>query len=495
MKDLLHIKKLRLIHILISLQAIVLILVGGKYFSRPFGWDEMEHIHTVFLISDGEIPYQSFFQHHHPLLWYLVLPFWNLLDSIDSKLFFIKIFSFSIGILNLFLIFLLSNKIFFILNEAKYLKNTQEFRKFLGLITTLFISTNFFFIQNSLDFRPDNLMFMFFFLSLLLLLKSKPHFFWSGFFLSLSFITLQKVILLFPIYLIVLVFSEAQLSCTELRPLSTAPRQKKTLTAAAPANSIHSTPQHKNLKIPPSRNFNKNLTKIFKNLFGFTIPLIIFLLLILTQIGWENYYFYNWTLNANFQDEFSVLHSIKNIPEKFKISIYLYLIIFLISLILLIRKKFWNKWNRPEFLEIILYINLFLIFELAFIIKSLYFQYFLPLMFTGGILTSAVFLGIYGNLNGKNRNKKVQRNNYGILIFLLFLLLQIYPITKYQNKETGDLTYAEHVNIIRSISEKTDEEKLNIKTQYGNLFYNQQKFFWYSPEAEESVKSLRQPNP
>lgn len=36
--------------------------------------DEFEHLHAAWLISIGEIPYKDFFEHHHPLLWYLSAP-------------------------------------------------------------------------------------------------------------------------------------------------------------------------------------------------------------------------------------------------------------------------------------------------------------------------------------------------------------------------------------------------------------------------------------
>ncbi|MBO5442147.1 MAG: glycosyltransferase family 39 protein, partial [Alphaproteobacteria bacterium] len=39
-----------------------------------FYFDTHEHIHSSYLISQGLVPYRDFFEHHHPLLWYLLCP-------------------------------------------------------------------------------------------------------------------------------------------------------------------------------------------------------------------------------------------------------------------------------------------------------------------------------------------------------------------------------------------------------------------------------------
>ena len=37
--------------------------------------DNVEHLHSSWLIWQGYQPYKDFFQHHNPLLWYLSAPF------------------------------------------------------------------------------------------------------------------------------------------------------------------------------------------------------------------------------------------------------------------------------------------------------------------------------------------------------------------------------------------------------------------------------------
>lgn len=44
------------------------------YYVPGFLMDTYEHIHASWLVSEGLIPYRDFYEHHHPLLWYLFAP-------------------------------------------------------------------------------------------------------------------------------------------------------------------------------------------------------------------------------------------------------------------------------------------------------------------------------------------------------------------------------------------------------------------------------------
>ena len=37
----------------------------------PINPDEREHLYATYLITQGQVPYIDFFEHHHPLLWYI----------------------------------------------------------------------------------------------------------------------------------------------------------------------------------------------------------------------------------------------------------------------------------------------------------------------------------------------------------------------------------------------------------------------------------------
>ena len=49
------------------------------YFPTQNG-DNIEHIHSSFMVAIGQIPYRDFFQHHNPLLWYLFAPLTKLFE-------------------------------------------------------------------------------------------------------------------------------------------------------------------------------------------------------------------------------------------------------------------------------------------------------------------------------------------------------------------------------------------------------------------------------
>ena len=51
-----------------------LVILYGAIFSGFQIVDEFEHLHASWLISIGQLPYRDFFEHHHPLLWYVSAP-------------------------------------------------------------------------------------------------------------------------------------------------------------------------------------------------------------------------------------------------------------------------------------------------------------------------------------------------------------------------------------------------------------------------------------
>ena len=50
-------------------------------FTNFLNGDEREHITATFYIYNGQIPYRDFFEHHHPLLWYVFLPILSLFSN------------------------------------------------------------------------------------------------------------------------------------------------------------------------------------------------------------------------------------------------------------------------------------------------------------------------------------------------------------------------------------------------------------------------------
>ncbi|MEE6207266.1 MAG: glycosyltransferase family 39 protein [Alphaproteobacteria bacterium] len=62
--------------------------------------DELEHLRAAYFVSLGEVPYRDFFEHHHPLIWYMfapiiaLLPHSNLIALYTAKS---LAFAFSVG--------------------------------------------------------------------------------------------------------------------------------------------------------------------------------------------------------------------------------------------------------------------------------------------------------------------------------------------------------------------------------------------------------------
>ena len=60
---------------LIAAAAVVLlafVLRARDAASRYYDTDELEHLHAAGLVANGAVPYRDFFEHHGPLLWYVL---------------------------------------------------------------------------------------------------------------------------------------------------------------------------------------------------------------------------------------------------------------------------------------------------------------------------------------------------------------------------------------------------------------------------------------
>lgn len=56
------------------LVAAAVVLVGRFAYLRMFNIDEIEAVHSAWLVREGGVPYRDFFQHHHPGLYWLLAP-------------------------------------------------------------------------------------------------------------------------------------------------------------------------------------------------------------------------------------------------------------------------------------------------------------------------------------------------------------------------------------------------------------------------------------
>jgi len=184
-------------YIILCITAIVSLYIYGLNV-KPNG-DNIEHMHTSWLIWQKNIPYKDFFQHHNPLIWYMFAP---IVAFLINNIFIFKVFS-VISFLTLLLIVLIQSKI---------LKQLKVSKEIIVLFASIIISS--YSVLWSTDYRPDTFMFLFFFAGVYYLFeylkKIKCQYLVLSFlFFYLSFCCTQKVILNFLIlgpYLLFLIY-------------------------------------------------------------------------------------------------------------------------------------------------------------------------------------------------------------------------------------------------------------------------------------------------
>lgn len=105
--------------------------------------DNIEHVHSSFMIATGEVPYRDFFQHHNPLMWYLFAPL-------------VKVFAYDSTVVEVVclvsLLVFLKSLVYVYRISADFLSN-----KFWGLAAAAAVAVP---EQKlfAIDFRPDNYM-------------------------------------------------------------------------------------------------------------------------------------------------------------------------------------------------------------------------------------------------------------------------------------------------------------------------------------------------
>lgn len=396
---------------------------------KDFSWDELEHIHSSYLVSQGFIPYISFFQHHHPLTWYVYAPIFLVAGTGTLALVIIKLVSIVFGLVNLYLLFKISAFYFDSLNYP------------LAAIIVCF--TSIVFLLTGVGVRPDVLMMTFILSSFYYLLRYFKHgfsryLFFSGILLGFSFLVLQKSIFFIFAFPFILFVEEVLIQRT--------------------------------LSI-------KTIKMLSLFVLSIAIPIGIFFLLIFVNGYWEKYYFFNWTLNFNFEDKFSFIRSLIEL-NLFDLGFFVF---YAISLIYILAKP---KLLKKQNIRIILLLNIFSILSVI-TVRSPYLQYFLPLLSFGSILI-IIFVK---DLN-RALSKKVNSN---VLFFVLCSLLFVSSLPLYFFKPfyIKDGVLDKQIQKINAVSQVSQQEKQNLKVQQDkNIFFTDHGFYWFSPEAEVTIKKL-----
>lgn len=176
----------------------VIYLLINVFVSSKAMADDLEHIHASWLVWQGQTPYTDFFEHHHPLMWYIFAPLIGLFTGNILVFFGVR-----------FIMSLVSLGILYIVYRIV--------KDFLADKITALIALNIFCFSNTalnamVQFKPDLFMHLFFFVGLyyfLLYLRDKKQVYLNIMAVSfaIAFLFLQTVLfLLLPVGLYALYF-------------------------------------------------------------------------------------------------------------------------------------------------------------------------------------------------------------------------------------------------------------------------------------------------
>lgn len=187
-------KYFKFIYVLIAVFSLLILL---NSLIRFFSHDEFEHIHSAWYIQQGYTPYVDFFQGHHPLLWFMIVPFLALLGHTIP----------AVIIIRLFMLFFSAGIVVLVYKTAKIVLRSKE----AALLAVVFLLSMVMFVEKGIEIRPDVPQVFFALLSLYFLLhffsRQKAKYICSaGIFAAVSFLFLQKSIFLMAAMGVILIF-------------------------------------------------------------------------------------------------------------------------------------------------------------------------------------------------------------------------------------------------------------------------------------------------
>lgn len=130
----------------------IIYLFASIFVSRRAVGDDLEHIHASWLVWQGYIPYTDFFEHHHPLMWYMFAPLVGFFSGNVLVFLYIRCIIAAVSLLTLYVIYRL-------------------IKDFWGNKTVALLAINIFCFSNTamdamVQFKPDAFMQLFFFIGL-----------------------------------------------------------------------------------------------------------------------------------------------------------------------------------------------------------------------------------------------------------------------------------------------------------------------------------------
>jgi hypothetical protein len=109
--------------------------------NRAFWDDEIEHIHASWYVHNGQVPYRDFFEHHHPLLWFLLAPVISILGEGLAVL----------AVARLLMLLMAAGIAFLTWRIARRVGGDAQ----AGLLAVAILFANFMFIPCVMEVRPD----------------------------------------------------------------------------------------------------------------------------------------------------------------------------------------------------------------------------------------------------------------------------------------------------------------------------------------------------
>ncbi|MCK5056336.1 MAG: glycosyltransferase family 39 protein [Candidatus Aminicenantes bacterium] len=296
------------------------VIVLQTAMNRGFSIDEFEHIHSAWYIRQGYTPYSDFFQHHHPLLWCLLLPFLHVFGHSADILLILRFFMFLMTLGIALLIYLVTGRLVAAgpISSDKPMRQSKE----AGLLSVVFLLSTVMFVVFGIQIRPDIPQVLFGLLSLYFLIrffgeKKNSYMVFTGFSASISFLFLQKTIFLLIAYGIIFVYKLLR----------------------------------REISFKPVLFFS----------ISFLAPLSLFLFYLFFSGSMNDYILTNWLLNMNFarDDSFSLFLTLNYYILK-DLLLWLFSFLFFLSLVRN-RKKTAGVVNITAFICLVLLATLFLI--------------------------------------------------------------------------------------------------------------------------------------
>jgi len=163
--------------------AILLMSLFFASIKRYFNIDEFEHIHSAWYVAKGFMPFADFFQHHHPLQWYLMAPIIAIFGQNTNTVMILRLLTFLAALGTIYLTYLIG-------------RLCTDSRRLGVLSATILLSVVIFF-EKVIEIRPDVPQVFFGLASVYYLLKflkdnNNKQMVISGLMASISFLFLQK---------------------------------------------------------------------------------------------------------------------------------------------------------------------------------------------------------------------------------------------------------------------------------------------------------------